>query len=601
MPETPASARLDRHILPRLPFPVPGPWLDRLLLLPRVQAVYSEARTRADSRPLFGPLLETLGVALHADPADLARIPPRGPVVVVANHPFGLLEGPLLGEFLLRVRPDVRFLANSLLGAIPELAGHVIPVNPFGGKQAAIENLKALRRCLEWLHAGGLLVVFPAGAVSSLQPRRFRVEDPAWKPAAARLILRTGAAAVPLFLHGANSAGFQSAGLVHPRLRTALLPREFVNKQGRTVRIAVGAPIPAAALAALPGEPEVTECLRRRVHALRWRSVPPASSAAPLIRRAAPLSAAVAPAALRAEIEALPAAGRLGESGGLAAFLASASEIPSVLREIGRLRELTFRLAGEGTGNPSDLDPFDEDYHHLFLWNSERSEIAGAYRLAETQPLLRRRGLPGLYTSTLFRFHPALFHRLGPAVELGRSFVRPEYQRHFHPLLLLWKGIGRYIAARPQCRYLFGPVSISAAYSRIAREIMAAYLAAHCREESLCPLVRPRKPFRPRLHLAGEVRRLASLLTTLDDLCSVVEDLEPGCRSIPVLLRQYLNLGGRFLGFNVDPGFSGVLDGLVLVDLLRTNPKALQRHLGREGAQRLLDFHASGGHNLLAS
>lgn len=560
--------------------------------MPRVEALYSEARSRAARGPLFRPLLETLGVDLQASPEDLARIPVRGPVVIVANHPFGLLEGPLLGDLLLRIRPDVRFLANSLLTAIPELSGHIIAVNPFGGPQAARDNLKALRQCLDWLHSGGLLVVFPAGEVSSLQPRRLRVEDPAWKPAAARLILRSGATAIPLFLHGSNSAGFQSVGLVHPRLRTALLPRELVNKRGRTVRIAIGAPIPASTLATLPCQQDVTDYLRRRVHALRWRSSPPGPSLLRPARRPQPLPSPASPLALRAEVEALPADRRLAAAGGLTALLASASEIPLTLREIGRLRELTFRLAGEGTGAPLDLDSFDQTYAHIFLWNPERSEVAGAYRLALTQPLLLRRGAAGLYTSTLFRFHPALFDHLGPAVELGRSFVRPEYQRHFHPLPLLWKAIGRFIVQHPQCRYLFGPVSISASYARISRELIAAYFETHCPDPSLAALVQPRKPFRPRLHVAAGVRRLAALLPGVDDLYSLVEDLEPGRRSVPVLLRHYLNLGGRFLAFNVDPGFSNVLDGLILVDLLHANPKALQRHLGCEGAQTFLQFHA---------
>jgi putative hemolysin len=267
----------------------------------------------------------------------------------------------------------------------------------------------------------------------------------------------------------------------------------------------------------------------------------------------------------------------------------------SVLGEIGRLREQTFRLAGEGTGRALDLDRFDEDYEHLFLWNAAREEIAGAYRVGETERLLARRGVGGLYTSTLFRFQADFFRRLGPALELGRSFVRPEYQRQFHPLLLLWKGIGQFIVRRPECRRLFGPVSVSATYSRASRELMAAFLATRCGESPLARLVEPRRPFRTRIHMAGDVRRLAAMLPGLEDLCSLVEDLEPGRRPVPVLLRQYLNLGGRFLAFNVDARFAGVLDGLVLVDLLETNAKTRERHLGAAGARRLVEYHEAAG------
>jgi putative hemolysin len=572
-----------------IPMPLPAAWLDRLLMLPRLNELYGEACRRADGRPLFEPLLETLGVECACPDEDLARIPATGPVVVVANHPFGLLEGPLLGHLLLRVRPDVRFLGNSALMVVPELREFIFAVDPFGGPGAAQRNLASLRKSLEWLAGGGLLVVFPAGEVSSLRLPRMKVEDPAWNPAAVRLARRSGATVVPVFVHGANGSGFQAAGLLHPRLRTALLGRELLNKRGHTVRVAIGNPMRAARLAELSSEDKATEYLRRRAHTLQWRRASGAAAAPCRPRRSAAVIEAVAPAEMEREVNALPGSQLLTKTSDFCVYIADSGQIPRTLREIGRLREITFREAGEGTGQALDLDRFDSHYEHLFAWNAARREIVGAYRLTETERVLRRSGVNGLYTASLFHIQPELFHQLGPAIELGRSFIRSEYQRSYMPLLSLWKGIGQVVGRRPECRYLFGPVSISGDYSSASREIMVSYLQGKCTEGGLRFHVRPRRAFRSKL--ADEMRPLAALLGGMDELCEVVADIEPGGRSIPVLLRHYLNVGGRFLGFSVDKSFAGVVDGLVLVDLLRTEPKLLRRHLGEDGARRFTEFH----------
>lgn len=572
-------------LAPRLPMPMPGAWLNRLLQLGELENLYDQARQRAQGKPLFGALLNALDVDCDCKEQDLKRIPARGGVVVVANHPFGLLDGPVLGTLLLRVRPDVRFLANSVLASVPELRDYLFPVDPFGGPSATAVNIASLRRGLEWLKDGGLLVVFPAGEVASMRPPRWKVEDACWHPAAARLVRRSGATVVPVYVHGSNGAGFQAAGLLDPRWRTALLGRELLNKRGQRVRVNVGTPVSAARLAALGNEAAVTEYLRRRAHLLRWRQS--STYAAPRHQKA--VAHESESTLIQREICALPTARRMAQAGSLAVYSAAAAEIPHTLREIGRLRELTFRLAGEGTGKELDLDHFDSHYQHLFVWNAERNELAGAYRLAETAQLIEQRGLRSLYTASLFHLRGELFRKLGPAIELGRSFVRPEYQRAYQPLLLLWRGIGETVARHPECRYLFGPVSISPSYGAAARQLMVSYLQDHCLDGALRLYVRPRRAFRCRW--ASEIAPLAARVDGLSELDEALADIEPDGRTTPVLLRHYMNVGGRFLAFSVDRQFSDVIDGLVVVDLLRTNPRLLRRHLGEIGAQRFLDHH----------
>jgi len=250
------------------------------------------------------------------------------------------------------------------------------------------------------------------------------------------------------------------------------------------------------------------------------------------------------------------------------------------MREISRLREITFRSAGEGTGNSADLDRFDAHYLHLFVWNREQNEIAGAYRLCPADVI------GGLYTATLFRYRQGFLNKLGPSIELGRSFIREEYQRAFAPLLLLWKGIGRYVAANPRYKVLFGPVSISNQYHAISRELIVGYLEAHASLAGWKDLLSPQNP--PSKLIAG-----GSRCRDVDELSEVISDIENTRTGIPVLLRQYLRLGGKLLAFNVDPEFSGALDGLILVDLTRTDPKLLERYLGKAEARNFLAHHGA--------
>jgi putative hemolysin len=274
------------------------------------------------------------------------------------------------------------------------------------------------------------------------------------------------------------------------------------------------------------------------------------------------------------DVASLPVERKLAESGGLAVWIGSSAELPNVLREIGRLREIAFRGAGEGTGRAFDLDRFDNHYLHLFLWNAATREVAGAYRLGPTPDILPKRGVRGLYTSTLFHYRQELFDTLGPAIELGRSFVRPEYQKQYAPLLLLWKGIGRYVASRPECATLFGGVSISAGYHSDSRHLIVRFLETH-RAGQLARWVAPRNPYRPRNGAPN------SAPASLDQLSTVIADIEPDGKGVPILVKQYLKSGGKVLGFNVDRQFSDTLDALMMVDMRNATPALQERYLGK--------------------
>jgi putative hemolysin len=290
-------------------------------------------------------------------------------------------------------------------------------------------------------------------------------------------------------------------------------------------------------------------------------------------------------------MEQLPPEAKLVESGDLAVYIARSSQIPSILREIGRLREITFRAVGEGTGNEIDLDDFDYYYNHAFLWNRVRQEVIGSYRLGLADEIVRDHGVQGLYTHTLFKFDERLMDRIQPAIEMGRSFIRPEYQKAYISLYLLWKGISAYIGRNPHYRVLFGPVSITNEYREASRGMILACMRQICMAGDLVSFVSPRIPPKPPRRAEWCMKEYRQFLGDLDLMANLVAEIEPDHKDIPILLRQYLKLNGKLLAFNVDPEFSSVVDGLIMVELSQTSPKTLRRYMGNETADAYLRFH----------
>ncbi|MCU0724609.1 MAG: lysophospholipid acyltransferase family protein [Planctomycetes bacterium] len=583
---TTPPARIAGQFLRILDGSIAGP-LARVLGLPEFGRAYRAAARRSPDLSFAHRALTELDVTYGFADGGLDRIPAAGPVVLTANHPSGMLEGLILFDIMARRRSDGRMLSNSLLTLIPELRDAVIAVDPYGGAESRRANLAPLREAVRWVRRGGLLGTFPSGDVARLRLPGVRVGEEPWSPTIARLTQRAGATVVPVHFQCANGPLFHLLGLLHPRLRTAMLLRELLAKRGRTVAVRIGRPITAADLERIAGPAEQAAWLRARTMGL-----PPAFRA-PVGQRpaaaAVPVAGSVHCQTLAAEVAALPLDRTLDASGDLSVVLARAAEAPAVMREIARLREVTFRAIGEGTGRDLDRDRFDEYYWHLFLWDRHERRIAGAYRLGATDEILPRFGTRGLYTTTLFRISRRLLDRLDPALEMGRSFVREEYQRSHQPLALLWRGIGAFVLRQPRYRILFGPVSISARYRTTSTELMREFLKENGHWSDLARFVRPRQsppPVRSR-----DLRACSRVVADIDDLSHLVAGIEEDGKGVPVLLRQYLKLGARFLGFNIDPDFGDALDGLIMTDLARTEPRILARYMGREEAAGFLAHH----------
>lgn len=572
--------------------------LEKLLSFKGLNNLYNDALTYETDQAFHDKLLERMNVNYHISERDMENIPQEGRIIVVANHPFGGIEGIILASILRSARADSKILANYLLECIPELRDVFFFVDPFGGKESARANLASMKKAIQWLRDDHMLGIFPAGEVAHFSMSKRKIVESEWSESVAGLVRKTESPVLPIYFDGFNGPLFQMLGLIHPRLRTAFLPKQLLNKKDRDIDICIGKVISFSKLSSFESDRELMSYLRQRTFMLENRSGKDAEdSEASIVVKVSgetvePIVDPVPPEELEKEIASFPRTQKLLESNELEVYHAVKKQAPKLLHEIGRLREVTFRGTHEGTGKSIDLDHFDDYYVHLFVWNKDKKELVGAYRIGRTDNVIKRYGKKGLYTTTLFNIKSSLFDQISPALEMGRSFVRPEYQRSFAPLMLLWKGIGHYVVKYPQYKVLFGPVSISSEYHSMSRHLMVTFLKLHNYLPDMARKVKPKIPYRGR-RVKGMDPKNRTMVRSLEDVSELISEFESDDKGVPILLKQYLKLGGKLLGFNVDPDFSDVLDGLILVDLTKTDPKILKRYMGDEGLQMFYEYHSS--------
>ena len=573
--------------LPKLPRAL-GAITERLLGLSALAEHYDHRPGNASPEMFLDYTLKALGCHVALDGQDLsAALPEQGPVVVVANHPYGGLEGVALTRALLAIRPDTRVLTNQMLSTIPELSPVFFGVDVLNDK-AALRNTASVKAAAKHLENQGVLLVFPAGQVSAVSWSHWQVSDRRWNPMVGRLIQKYQADCLPVYVHGQNPAYFHLAGLVHRRLRTLLLPRQLANKSGQALRLTVGERIRIQDLKSLDSASSITDTVRMATYLLRHADQQERRSALTPLQ---PQTSHLQSVAINRELTELTPY-RLLSKGSFDVYCAPYQAMHHVFHALAEAREQTFRAAGEGTGKTRDTDRFDPHYHHLFVWDRDAQAIVGGYRLGETDKIVDQLGVNALYSRSLYRFDADYIRRLGPALEVGRSFVTQAYQRHPSALDLLWRGIGQFVVRHPQYRVLFGCVSISSDHSNMARAFISdAMMESYRAEQRFLDNVKPRFPLKVRgkTWTTGMLRSIRdiSVFNKLVGLC------DPG-RAIPVLLRHYIALNGRFVGFAVNRGFNDSLDGLILVDLHNMPERYLKRYLGAEGKltyQHYWDHH----------
>ncbi|MCM8537629.1 MAG: lysophospholipid acyltransferase family protein [Lentisphaeraceae bacterium] len=546
------------------------PLIERATGLSKVKKVYNEDLSHLEEGEFIDQAIQKLKVNYSLNKEQLANIPQEGPVILVANHPFGVHDSLLLSAILREARPDYKIMANSFFSNIRNMHDKLILVDAFDKQNR--QNVRPLKESVKFLKSGGALGVFPAGSVSHLEFNNRHFTDSEWSETIAGLVELTGATVVPIYFSGRNSIAFNLAGLLHDKLRTAFLARELMKRK-EEIQINIGAPIKADYLKKMPNRRQMVDYLKMRCYLLADQGSNTSEAASKTV---VAKSAVVEPLLLDElvnEINSLPSECHLLDYKDCSVFCARAKQIPNALYEIGRLREVTFREVEEGTGKDIDLDEYDETYLHLFIWHRENKEIVGAYRMGEVD-LLTKKSLSGLYTSNFYKFDQDFINDHKMALEMGRSFIRKEYQRKPFSLLLLWRGICSYVARNPQYRFLFGAVSMSDEYDPKSRALTAALLLdRQCQLEAKTPV---------NIKLNSEIKSFCSKyhFDKSEDLSELVRGIEDDGKDIPVLIKQYMKLGGRFHSFCVDPDFGNTLDGLIVVDLPNAPTRNLKQYMG---------------------
>ncbi len=520
---------------------------------------------------------------LNYNVTGLENIPTEGACVIVSNHPHGMSEGLMIGDIVMKRRSDIRIVVNEFLTCVRDMRPYQITVDVYGGEEARRANMAGLREMMRWLREGHCLIIFPSGSAASWSPEHGRVVEDPWQTNMASIIRKSGAPVVPMHFSGQNSSLFQFVTRLCKNKRSALLPREIKRDRRTLHQVQIGKLIPASRMEMLPDDTKLSDFLRLSSMLLRYPDT--ASNKLHVNTRVmADIEQPTAPELLQQELDSLPAEEHLlytHPSTGLQIYTAKGREIPHMLHEIGVQREITFRAVGEGSGLACDTDEYDLYYDHLIMWDPEKNQLAGAYRMGRTDDIVNSLGSTGIYNSEFFTLGAEFVNHVKHGLEMGRAFITAPYQKHPASLDTLWMGIGRFILKHPHYRYLYGTVSVSSDYTVRSRTLIHEYLKCHCMNHDLSSHVTAKTPPKRMNLLSEDAALLPTALGDLRLLSALVSDAEPDGRSIPVLLRQYLRLGGEMIAFNVDKEFGDTLDCMVLVDLHHAPERLTTRYYGK--------------------
>ena len=524
-------------------------------------------------------ILETIGVTIDFDEEDLKNIPKTGGFIAIANHPYGGIEGLALVKMLCMVRPEAKVMVNFILKKIPNLSEFFVAVNPFENVQHS-SSISGLKATFDLLQNGTPIGIFPAGEVSTFSVDKQEITDRLWHPVVGKLIARAKLPVVPIYFHGNNGVLFNILSFIHPTLRTAKLPSEFLNKQGLKIKVRIGKPIHISDISYSNNTNKLLDFLRARTYALgtgleEEKKLFNPISLFKIKKKPQEIIEETDRNKILEEVSQLEGF-RVWQEKNYEVYITPTVNIPFILREIGRLREITFREVGEGTNKKIDLDNYDIYYSHLFIWDKELQNIVGAYRIGKGDEILNTMGRRGFYLSELFKIKEPFYPVLRNGIELGRSWIRKEYQQKPLPLFLLWKGILKYLLDNPQYRYMFGPVSISNKFSKFSKSLIVDYITKNHFDYELAHYVKPKNKFKADLSAINKDLLIESS-DSLKGLDSLISDIENTHIKIPVLLRQYLNLNAKIICFNIDPKFSDCLDGFLVVDTQNIPAEMLEK------------------------
>ncbi|MCZ6593468.1 MAG: lysophospholipid acyltransferase family protein [Bacteroidetes bacterium] len=570
--------------------------LMKVLKISAINKVYDKHKHLKDLK-FMNALLNEFEIRFEIPEEDLRRLPKTGSFISISNHPLGGIDGILLLKLLLEHRPDFKIIANFLLHRVEPMKPYVMPVNPFETYKDAKSSLMGFKTALQHLRDGHPLGIFPAGEVSTYRDGRLVVDKP-WEVAAMKLVKKAEVPVVPIYFHAKNSKLFYRLAKISDKLRTAKLPSELLTQKERLIKVRIGNPISIKDQLEYESLDDFTEFLRKKTYVLSkpfqkkklLENIPKKLKIPKLPKKiAGPVPVEV----MEREIKELHRNDkRLLQSKNYEVYLAAAENIPNILQEIGRLREITFREVGEGTNKATDLDHFDAYYHHMFLWDNLEKCIAGAYRMGLGSKIYKKYGIDGFYTQSLFRFEPELYDMMSKSIEMGRTFIIKKYQQKPMPLFLLWKGIVHITLRFPEHRYLIGGVSISNKFSEFSKSLMIEFMKSHYYDPYVAQYITPKKEYKVKLKDADKDFIFDESKADLNKFDKIIDEVEPGALRLPVLIKKYIKQNAKVVAFNVDPLFNNAVDGLMYIriaDLPESTVKPVMEEFQAELEKRYAD------------
>lgn len=559
-----------------------APMIERLIGFNKLRAIYRSQQLSGLHKQTFTKqLIQGLRVNVVGKDKVLSKLPETGPCIVVCNHPHGMVDGVIMANLLNQSRNDIKILANEGLRLFKEIEDYFIFANPL--KSNAAINPKALKQCFSHLNAGGLLVLFAAGRVSTYQKEKAFITDAPWNRLVVSLAEKSNAPILPVHISGGNSPLFHTLGRIYHRLRLVMLTREMFKLQGKTIVLSCNNLIDTKQLQAFKALPAKNDFIRAQCYLNAPDYVKPWQTNA-LPQTLEEIAPSISGQCLATELANLPAEQRLLSFKTFDVYYGYQSQIPQCVTEIARLREITFRTLDEGSGQPLDTDHFDALYLHLFIFDRKSNSIIGAYRLGETDKLQQAHGLNGLYLAQMFSFTQGFKNQQAPCLELGRSFIIEKHQNSFYGLMLLWKGIGAYVCKFPQYRTLYGTVSMSKTYDPRSIALIEQIMVTKPQG------VKAKSAFAERLSPDVE-HYIKQQPIDITQLSALITGIEPDKKDVPVLLKKYHKMGAVFHCMAVDRNFNNTPGLLLSVDFSRAPDKLLNLYLGA-GKDEYLAYQA---------
>lgn len=492
------------------------------------------------------------------------NIPTEGSLLVVANHPTGIPDGLLILDTLLKVRSDVKIVANDLTYKVEPIKDYTIPVDPYDNSDSRLKNASQLKSILNWLNEGHCVVLFPAGDVSDFDFKTKKITENFWHPTAKKIILKHKGQVLPWAISGKNSPLFYRLGQIHPSIKSALIPREGLKKRRKPIYSIIGKSF------RINGNEQLLMDLETKIRLMSWSISPKKRFQIPFnnlnltVQQQTKIAAPIETSIVEREIISL--GNPIIEKGNYQVFVTQWSQSPNLMFELGRLRETTFRAVNEGTGNDRDLDRYDKDFDHIILWDTDTKSVAGAYRMGVGAKLF----LNPDYHHILHDF----YHKTSENTEilkqsaiLGRAFVTEAHQQKPFPLFLLWQGIKMHIKTFPEAKYIIGQTSLPNSFHPYSKNLIVSYLCKHHSHPTYFGLFNAFNPFESNSNFLIDRWIANSTSEDFKRLDKLVECIEPDGNKIPMLFKRYIEQNATCVGINIDPDFNNSIDILMLTDI----------------------------------